>query len=118
MRISPIAIGIDVVPTCKLVTSLITPGDAYPAPTPRIIAAKIQPVRYRSRNESLRLMCSTTALLLDGFPGAHECTHEFAFYQRPDFFEIDTFACEERQGILGTVNTSRLDADVFKPGRG
>ena len=52
MRISPMAIGIDVVPTERLVISAGTAGEKYPMAIPAAMARKIQSVRYRSRNES------------------------------------------------------------------
>src|SRR5512137_1241550 len=52
MRISPMAIGIDVVPAERPVITTGTAGKKYPIPIPTAIARKIQRVRYRSRKES------------------------------------------------------------------
>jgi len=45
MRISPLAIGTEVVPTLKRSRKGTTPGTRYPSPTPTAIAAKIHSVR-------------------------------------------------------------------------
>ena len=45
IRISPMAIGMLVVPTWKRLMNASTPGIRYPAPTPTAIARKIQSVR-------------------------------------------------------------------------
>jgi len=45
MRISPMAIGTEVVPTLKRSRKGTTPGTRYPSPTPTAIAAKIHSVR-------------------------------------------------------------------------
>src|ERR1035437_8891160 len=50
MTISPTAIGIDVVPTLNCPRNGTMPGTSQPDKTPRAMAAKIQPVKYRSRN--------------------------------------------------------------------
>ena len=52
MRISPIAIGIFVVPLWKRFTKAPVDGTKCPTATPIAIARKIQSVRKRSRNES------------------------------------------------------------------
>jgi|GEM_PF-6616774 len=52
MRMSPIAIGMEVVPIEKPVINTGAEGARYPIAIPRIIAEKIQNVRYESRNES------------------------------------------------------------------
>ena len=49
MTMSPTAIGIDVVPTLKRLRKGTIPGSRHPKATPVTMAAKIQPVRYRSR---------------------------------------------------------------------
>src|SRR5208283_2350401 len=54
MRIRPIAMGMDVVPTLIRSKAAFTPGKIAPIATPAAIARKIQSVRKRSRNESLR----------------------------------------------------------------
>lgn len=53
MRMSPTAIGTEVVPTLARSSIGTNPGTKYPSPTPTAIATKIQSVRNRSRNESL-----------------------------------------------------------------
>jgi hypothetical protein len=53
ITISPIAIGMLVVPEDMLFQNPATEGEAHPANTPIIIARKIQRVRYRSENLSL-----------------------------------------------------------------
>ena len=45
MRIRPIAIGIEVVPTLKRFRKGTVPGTSQPSRTPAAMAAKIQPVR-------------------------------------------------------------------------
>jgi len=45
MRIRPRAIGMEVVPTDRLVNLRTTPGATFPRTTPRAIARKIQRVR-------------------------------------------------------------------------
>jgi hypothetical protein len=45
MRMSPIAIGIDVVPTLMRSKAAFTPGKIAPIATPAAIARKIQSVR-------------------------------------------------------------------------
>jgi hypothetical protein len=46
IRMSPIAIGTDVVPTCVASVNALTPaGHRYPTATPTAIAVKIQSVR-------------------------------------------------------------------------
>src|ERR1700756_3507727 len=52
ITISPMAIGMDVVPTLNRLRNGTTPGASHPAQTPMIMAAKIQTVRYRSRKLS------------------------------------------------------------------
>ena len=52
MRMRPMAIGILVVPTWKLLIKDSVPWMKYPRPTPRAIAANIQSVRNRSTKES------------------------------------------------------------------
>jgi hypothetical protein len=52
MRMSPMAIGIDVVPNERPVIIAGTWGAKYPIPIPAAMARKIQSVRYRSRKES------------------------------------------------------------------
>src|SRR3989304_9468836 len=54
MRISPKAIGIDVVPIESLVTASPTWGTKRPSPTPKAMARKIHKVRKRSNVDSLR----------------------------------------------------------------
>ena len=45
IRISPTAIGIEVVPMLKRFRNGTTPGTSHPSTTPTTIAVKIQPVR-------------------------------------------------------------------------
>ena len=52
MRINPIAIGIEVVPTERPVMNAGAAGAKYPIAIPMIIARNIQRVRYVSRNDS------------------------------------------------------------------
>jgi hypothetical protein len=52
MMMSPMAMGMLVVPDWKLLTNVAEPGTKCPIPTPAAIARKIQSVRKRSRKES------------------------------------------------------------------
>ncbi len=52
IRIRPIAMGIEVVPTEREVIIPGTAGEKYPIPIPTAMARKIHRVRYLSRNES------------------------------------------------------------------
>lgn len=52
MSIRPIAMGIDVVPTERLVMKAGAAGAKYPIAIPIIIARKIQIVRYVSRKDN------------------------------------------------------------------
>ncbi len=45
IRISPMAMGMEVVPTLKRSRNGTTPGTRYPSPTPTAMAGKIQSVR-------------------------------------------------------------------------
>src|ERR1019366_1911968 len=56
INIRPAAIGMLVVPTWKLWINPSMPGTKKPRPTPRAMAAKIQTVKYLSRNESFLVM--------------------------------------------------------------
>jgi hypothetical protein len=52
MTISPMAMGMFVVPAWKRFTKAAEPGTKWPTPTPAAIARNIQSVRKRSRKES------------------------------------------------------------------
>jgi hypothetical protein len=56
---SPMAMGIEVVPTDSWLSASGTPGKKYPIVTPIIIARKIQRVRNSFRNDSRPLGFST-----------------------------------------------------------
>ena len=58
IRISPIAIGILVVPTWNWFQKSTTPGNTKPQPTPMNMARKIHSVKNLSRKESFLLSCS------------------------------------------------------------
>ena len=52
IRTRPIAIGIDAVPTCKLVMKFVTSAEKYPMLTPITIAKKIQSVKNLSNRDN------------------------------------------------------------------
>lgn len=67
MRISPTAIGIDVVPIESLVTASPTWGTKYPNPTPNPIAMNIHNVRNLSRNAK-RGVLQDCSFIFPSFP--------------------------------------------------
>jgi len=66
IRISPIAIGIDVVPICNFPMKLETEGKKYPIKTPKTIVKNIHKVRYLSMRDNL----FATDIFIDSPPPA------------------------------------------------
>jgi hypothetical protein len=55
MSIKPIAIGTEVVPTCRPDMNFVIAGAKYPIPMPRAIAMNMMSVKYLSSRERLFL---------------------------------------------------------------